>query len=270
MVSSQSSAACVFGSVESLGDVPNLSVCKRWDLSMASNSGNNGTNDQSEGRFSLVAQKMSDPILQSLRNYWEELRDGRLAPFRSEIDPRKFEDALENMFILEKISDDSVRVRLAGMKLCEMMGMEVRGMAPRSFMMPEDRVRFDLSLRQVFESPAVKELVLESVDSQGKSETAYMMLLPLRSDFGDVTRILGCVADRQQSYLAPLRFRITAEKTDEIQYSEDRPVQAGFAEEQALFGVSNEGPQLRSIAGNPHAKREKNAADRPSLKIVKD
>lgn len=236
---------------------------------MASDSGNNGTSGFTKGRFSLVAEKMSDPILQSLRNYWEELRDGRLAPFRSEIDPRKFENALENMFILEKISDDSVRVRLAGMKLCEMMGMEVRGIAPRSFMMPEDRVRLDLALRHVFEAPAVKELVLETVDAKGKSDTAYMLLLPLRSDFGDVTRILGCVADRQQNYRAPLRFRITSEKTDEIQYTDDRP-QAGFAEEQARFSSANEGPKLRTIAGNPDAKRSKAGGEKPKLRLVKD
>ncbi len=234
---------------------------------MASNSENNGINGKKEGRFELVARKMSDPILQSLRNYWEELRDGRLAPFRSEIDPRKFEDALENMFILEKITDDSVRVRLAGMKLCEMMGMEVRGMAPRGFMMPDDRTRLDISLSQVFETPAVKELVLETVDATGKSDTAYMMLLPLRSDFGDVTRILGCISDRQGHYNAPLRFRITAEKTDQIKYTEDRP-QAGFAEEQVKFNIPTSAPQLRSIAGNPQAKRD--ATSKPNLKLVKD
>jgi len=235
---------------------------------MASNSENNGINGKKDGRFELVARKMSDPILQSLRNYWEELRDGRLAPFRSEIDPRKFEDALENMFILEKITDDSVRVRLAGMKLCEMMGMEVRGMAPRGFMMPDDRARMDIALSQVFETPAVKELVLETVDATGKSSTAYMMLLPLRSDFGDVTRILGCIADNHGHYNAPLRFRITAEKTDQIKYAEDRPQQAGFAEEQVKFNIPSAAPQLRAITGNPDAKRD--AASKPNLKLVKD
>ena len=66
---------------------------------------------------------MSDPILNSLKEYWESLRAGRLAPYRSEIHPRPFEHALENMFILEIIGKETVRVRLAGMKLCEMTGV---------------------------------------------------------------------------------------------------------------------------------------------------
>ena len=38
--------------------------------------------------------------------------------------------ALENMFIVEKLAADNMRIRLAGMKICEMMGMEVHGMQP--------------------------------------------------------------------------------------------------------------------------------------------
>jgi len=84
-----------------------------------------------KSRFKKVGHKMSDPILESLKSYWENLRAGRVAPYRSEIDPREFKHALENMFILEIVGDKNIRVRLAGMKMCEMMGMEVRGMSPR-------------------------------------------------------------------------------------------------------------------------------------------
>ena len=69
-------------------------------------------------------------MLSSLKTYWERLRAGRIAPYRAEIDPRQFESALENMFIVEKLAPDNMRIRLAGMKICEMMGMEVRGMQP--------------------------------------------------------------------------------------------------------------------------------------------
>ena len=52
------------------------------------------------------------------------------SPLPAEIDPRQFESALENMFIVEKLAPDNMRIRLAGMKICEMMGMEVRGIRP--------------------------------------------------------------------------------------------------------------------------------------------
>ena len=36
---------------------------------------------------------MKIDALNDLRTYWETLRDGRVAPYRAELDPREFEDA---------------------------------------------------------------------------------------------------------------------------------------------------------------------------------
>lgn len=195
---------------------------------------------------------MSDPILNSLKQYWESLRAGRLAPYRSEIDPRQFEHALENMFILEVVGEETIRVRLAGMKLCEMMGMEVRGMSPRAFMMPEDRSRFDNTILDVVRKPSVVDFVMETVDYKGKSGTAYVLLMPLRSDFGEITRILGCISDNGEAFEAPVRMRITQAHSELINFSDDSiPTQMpGFAEHQKRFERKLESrPQFSTISG---------------------
>ena len=132
-------------------------------------------------------------MLSSLKSYWERLRAGRIAPYRAEIDPRQFEAALENMFILEKVSADNMRIRLAGMKVCEMMGMEVRGMQPGYLIDEDDRLRFDRLLNVVMNEPAVVELRLEARNRAGTYH-ATMLLMPLRSDFGDINRVLGCAS----------------------------------------------------------------------------
>ncbi|MCB2111761.1 MAG: PAS domain-containing protein, partial [Rhodobacteraceae bacterium] len=62
-----------------------------------------------------------------VRAYWEALRAGREVPYRSEIDPRGIESALEHTFVLERIAPRIARFRLAGVHLCDLMGMEVRG-----------------------------------------------------------------------------------------------------------------------------------------------
>jgi len=208
---------------------------------------------------------MSDPILNSLKQYWESLRAGRLAPYRSEIDPRQFEHALENMFILEIIGEETIRVRLAGMKLCEMMGMEVRGMSPRAFMMPEDRSRFDDAILDVVRKPAVADFVMETVDYNGKSGTAYLLLMPLRSDFGEITRILGCISDSGEQYEAPVRMRITRAHSELITFKNDTgaPDQLpGFAEHQERFNAMERRPQFSSISGG---KTDRDPdADKPS------
>ena len=225
-------------------------------------------------RFKKVGSRMQDPILDSLKSYWETLRAGRLAPYRSEVDPRKFEHALENMFILEVVGQEMVRVRLAGMKLCMMMGMEVRGMSPRAFMMPEDRARFDSVVFDVVNKPAVTEMVVETVDYNGKSGTAYILLMPLRSDFGEITRILGCISDNNEPFEAPVRFRITQTQSDPIRFSEsaEAPSQAaGFREAAEDFRFEAGKPAFTSIDGGkskPEAGDDAPPRDRSHLRLV--
>ena len=72
------------------------------------------------------------------------------------------------MFIVEKLAADNMRIRLAGMKICEMMGMEVR-MQPGFLIDEPDRVRFDRLLNVVMAEPAVVELKLAPATAPGST-----------------------------------------------------------------------------------------------------
>jgi len=236
---------------------------------------NGGWKDKDTGgayksRFEKIGHKMSDPILDGLRTYWENLRAGRVAPYRSEIDPREFKHALENMFILEIVGDKNIRVRLAGMKMCEMMGMEVRGMSPRAFMMPGDRSNFDEAILDVVAKPTVTEFVMETVDYNGHSGTAYVLMMPLRSDFGEITRILGCITDTGDAYEAPVRMRITRMKSEPIQFDQaaDEAKIAGFAERKQSFVDKNDRPALSTIPGGAAEKPKPGKRNRSHLRVV--
>lgn len=213
---------------------------------------------------------MNDLMLSSLKSYWDRLRAGRIAPYRAEIDPRQFESALENMFIIEKIGENNMRIRLAGMKICEMMGMEVRGMQPGYLIDEVDRQRFERLLQVVMNEPAVVELKLEAPNRSGTYDAA-MLLMPLRSDFGDINRVLGGVSGRGDLFAPPLSFMIRDVCVTPIEPSqgvEPKQPLPGFAEEQTGFAHAPvKGPQLRSIEGNPDApNRPRNGG--PKLRII--
>ncbi|MBP7242031.1 PAS domain-containing protein [Amaricoccus sp.] len=196
---------------------------------------------------------MNDLMLSSLKSYWERLRAGRIAPYRAEIDPRQFESALENMFIVERISPENMRIRLAGMKICEMMGMEVRGMQPGYLVDDDDRIRFERLMNVVMAEPAVIELKLSAAGGRFR---ATMLLMPLRSDFGDINRVLGCASGQSEAFAAPLAFRIedvTITPIEPSAHAEPREAMPGFAEERTPFDGAPAGPRLRSIDGNPNA-----------------
>jgi hypothetical protein len=198
---------------------------------------------------------MNDLMLSSLKSYWDRLRAGRVAPFRAEIDPRQFESALENTFIVEKLAPETMRMRLAGTRICEMMGMEVRGMEPTSLIDVRDRVRFERLLNVVMNEPAVVELKLAAPNRAGVYR-ATMLLMPLRSDFGDINRVIGCTSGEGDLFAAPLAFSIEDVAVTPVEPSQSvdaRTAMPGFADAQADFAPAPSAPKLRTIEGNPNA-----------------
>lgn len=214
---------------------------------------------------------MNDLMLSSLRTYWDRLRAGRVAPYRAEIDPRQFESALENMFIVEKLAPDNMRIRLAGTRLCEMMGMEVRGMQP-SFLIDEaDRTRFDRLLNVVMTEPAVVELSLAAPNRAG-TYRATMLMMPLRSDFGDINRVIGCTSGEGDLFAPPLSFQIGDVSVSPVEpgpaapVAETRALMPGFAEPAPGFAGAPAAPKLRSIDGNPNAPTKPRGG--PKLRVI--
>ncbi|WP_322865866.1 PAS domain-containing protein [Aquicoccus sp. G2-2] len=142
--------------------------------------------------------------------YWQALRAKCHVPKRSDIDPRGIENALEYAFILEKIAPGQARLRIAGMHLSDLMGMEVRGMPVSSFIPPAGRRAFSELLDQVMSAPATARIHLRGEDGIGKPPLdGQMILLPLENDFGEISRVLGCFETHGPLGRAPRRFNIT-------------------------------------------------------------
>ncbi len=147
--------------------------------------------------------------LGEVRAYWEALRKGRRVPARADVDPRGIENALEFAFIAERIAPGMARFRLAGMHLNDLIGMEVRGMPLSAFFAPAARKRIGEVIEEVFQGPAAAELGLLGETAIGKPPlSARLLLLPLKSDLGDVNRMLGCLMSEGQIGRCPRRFLI--------------------------------------------------------------
>ena len=210
--------------------------------------------------------KMRNPIFNNLFNHWSALRYTDRVPNRCEIDPRVFPDALENTFIFERIAKGDFRARLAGMNLCDMMGMEVRGQSAASFMQSQERDHIQQVLEQVLARPAIGELVLLGRDLSGHPYEVNMILLPLRSDMGEVNRIIGCISHPQKAFNAPLRFAIKSQRLTPLSAlgSDSEDVAIGFSERIDPFR-----PQaVRSVSENENPVPSPKKSGH--LKLVKD
>ncbi|MEL7299742.1 MAG: PAS domain-containing protein [Pseudomonadota bacterium] len=204
----------------------------------------------------------------ALEAYWMSVRGNRTVPLRADIDPRGIESALDYAFIAERVTAGIVRFRLAGSQLNELLGMDVRGMPITSLFGPKSRGELVEAIEGVFEGPEVLEVGLESPAGAGKPALpAQMVLLPLKSDLGDISRAIGCFPTRGSIGRPPRRFELSGALKRTSLASEEAPVihrrpaprpqpMEGFAEDKAPF------------KGKPEAPRH--AAERPYLKLVRD
>ena len=155
-------------------------------------------------------QKQDFAPLAQIEAYWNGLRGTRPMPLRSEIDPRGLKGALENCFVLERIAPGLARLRVAGSHLGALMGMEVRGMPISSFLTADARQAFGEMLEEVFETPATAVVTLEAETGYGRPAlVGKIILMPVRSDLGDTSRILGGFVTSGDIGRAPRRFNVT-------------------------------------------------------------
>jgi len=148
----------------------------------------------------VTKQLMKDHIADEVLRHWNSIRRGHLVPKRSDIDPRALQKALNYSFILEQHPTGDLRFRLVGSKVCDCMGMELRGMPAHALIEWQDRARFTSALTRLQTAPDSLDIHL--------SEGARLILLPLADDQGGITRALGCLFANPDNPAFPTRLYI--------------------------------------------------------------
>jgi hypothetical protein len=220
----------------------------------------------------MRAFEMKNPAIAQIDAYWEALRGDRIVPLRSEIDPRGIDQALENAFLLERIAPNVARFRLAGMHLNDLMAMEVRGMPITSMFVPEGRREVTDILEHVFEQPAKARLQLIGEPGAGRTTVfGEIILLPLRSDLGDISRAIGCLVTKGPIGKPPLRFSVgTCEVTalNEGEPARKAPRYKAPARSESAGSVLRESPKP---FGTGKDQTRHDAPSRPPyLRLVQD
>lgn len=175
----------------------------------------------------------SSLALAAVRSYWESLRDGQLVPRRSQIDARGIESVLEFAFILERIPQGEARFRLVGLHLCDLAGMELRGMPLTSLIRTDDRARCHAATELAFNGPAIIEMQLLGAGSG----TARLVLLPLQDDQGAINRAIGALVHSGPQPQSPATYEILSQRTIALRGYSDawRGLVTGLAEAPAPF-----------------------------------
>lgn len=132
--------------------------------------------------------------LQKLFEYWNVVRAGRLAPRRLEIEPASLAPILADTFMLERGDGDTYPFRLAGTRLCEIFGAELRGADFLDGWSAADKATLVLNLNTVCSQAAVLRLASTAASDVHHTIDMETILLPLVHAGDTIGRLIGATA----------------------------------------------------------------------------
>ena len=178
---------------------------------------------------------MKHPSSRALYAYWDRLRAGRAAPERGELDPGAIRAVLGDVMILEVGGAHRYAVRLAGTRICSLMGRELKGHGLVEIFAPADRPELYGLLDAVVKTvtPAVASIVGETAD--GRMLGLELLLLPLRHHGRTEARLFCSLAAYTRPYWAmltplahlrigPVRFENSADPATAPDFGGSRPM----------------------------------------------
>jgi hypothetical protein len=157
---------------------------------------------------------MKHAVTRALYEYWDRLRAGRAAPERSDLEPGAIRTLLGDVFLLEFGGINRQTVRLAGTRICTLLGHEWKSRAFAEPFAADDLPELRDMLEAVTDSaiPAVAGVAGETQD--GRRLDLELLLLPLRHRGRTDVRLVGSLASGDWPYWAgqvPLvRFRLNS------------------------------------------------------------
>lgn len=128
------------------------------------------------------------------KSYWDAARGADPLPDRNAIDPNALDAALPFSFVAERVAPEILRLRVAGHRIGQMLGMDPRGMPLCGIFTSSGRETLGPIIAQVMDQPAMAEMRL--VMARGLTRPALeatMVLMPLQGPHGQCDRVMGAI-----------------------------------------------------------------------------
>ncbi len=145
------------------------------------------------GEFGSGASRMKEAVSQSLFTYWNNLRGDRPAPRRFEIEPARIANYLPDTFILERVDQATLRFRLAGTRISDSLGIELRGTNLFDLFDREDAATLQQQIALIASQAAVGLFEISADNGDGMSAAFEVLILPLTHTRNVVERFLGSI-----------------------------------------------------------------------------
>lgn len=143
---------------------------------------------------------MKAAVTKELFGYWNRLRGERAAPERVDVEPAQIRSILGDTFILAADSGGGFPFRLAGSRVCSVVGHELKGELFLDLWRGPDRATLLGALSTVSDDAAVAVVGVNGTTDLGRRVDLEIALLPLRHRGMTHTRILGSMVPVETPY----------------------------------------------------------------------
>ncbi len=199
------------------------------------------------GAMIAQCEPMRHKTTQTVFDHFNRIRNGNSAPLRADLHPDELKSALPDIFILEMDRGGNLVFRLAGTRVCTILGQELRGEQFVAAWHASHRHKMKLAAEAVLANQAPMTVAIRSMAEEENDGELEMLLLPLSSRPGIVDRLYGCMADLSRPPLLSERSRVLwAESLDFV--APGTAVAAAPAVRQSFTVVTGQPPSFRSGA----------------------
>ncbi len=178
-------------------------------------------------------------------DYWNRIRGAADAPLKSQVEPSAVPHLLQSLFILETRDAGNIGFRLAGTRICDLFGRDLRGERFSSLWGNGQHADIERTAMGVMDHAMPALFNATGYSTIGHQASFEIIMMPLRSPHGACDRLLGAIAPTAAAswlevvpleFLALDRSRLLPGKFAPPAPAELRPINEIVAGKSAGFG----------------------------------
>jgi hypothetical protein len=153
---------------------------------------------------------MKHPASRAFFAYWDDKRGGARAPDRSEIEPGAVRELLGDIFVLSYDGDAGYPFRVAGTRVCALLGRDLKDKSFSALFSPESRREIEEIVAVVAEEMLAAVAGITAIAQDGRPVPLELLLLPFNTRAHTPLSLTGLLAPFDEGHGMLSDFRLTS------------------------------------------------------------
>jgi hypothetical protein len=153
---------------------------------------------------------MKHPSNREFFAYWDEKRGSARAPERSEIEPSAVRELLGDIFVLSYDSAAGYPFRVAGTRLCALLGCDLKDRSFSAMFAPDARREIEDIIAVVAEEMLAAVAGITATSEDGSSAHLELLLLPFNARAHTPLSLTGLLAPFESERSVLKDFKLTS------------------------------------------------------------